>query len=97
MAEGEGFEPPVVNARDDTGATPLTVAVASNARPETTNLLLRSGADPDWPDGQGEYALNIALERGEAENAILLLKSGADPNNTNHDGLAALAFVGPFW
>src|SRR5882762_2544304 len=82
-----------VNAHDNTGATPLTVAVDSNARPETTKVLLRSGANPNWPDGQGEYALNIALEHGEAENAILLLQSGADPNNTNHDGLAALAFI----
>jgi ankyrin repeat protein len=85
-----------VNAKDETGRTPLSAAVHSRAHPEITELLLDSGADPNQPDGQGEFALNIALQNGEAENAQSLLKHGADPNHANREGLSALAYIEPF-
>lgn len=85
-----------VNARDETGTTPLNAAVHSNARLETTKMLLESGADPNQPDDEDEYPLNIACQHGDVANATLLLKQGADPNHANREGLSALAFVEPF-
>jgi RNA polymerase primary sigma factor len=60
-----------LNARDDSGNTPLMIA----ARKKQTNackLLLENGADPRLLNFEGKNAVSIATEAGSGETAALI-------------------------
>jgi len=72
-----------VNAIDSFGDTPLVVAIASERsdnRIEILNLLLDSGADPDYKGEENCGVLYQAVLLKDPEVMELLLRSGADPN-----------------
>jgi hypothetical protein len=48
--------------------------------PKVTELLLKSGADPNLKHDDGQTALHFAAKRGSAECIKLLLERGADVN-----------------
>lgn len=65
-----------VNAKDDTGSTPLHYAVILANR-DVIELLIAGGADVNIKDDQGRTALWWAKEQDSAELTDLLLKHGA--------------------
>ena len=69
-----------VDARDETGETPLAVAVR-NGHLETARLLLERGADPNTisTDDAAMMPLHLAVSGGFREIAALLVRSGAEP------------------
>lgn len=72
-----------VNAIDRFGDTPLVVAIASersDTRIEILNLLLESGADPDYKGEENCGVVYQAVLLKDPEVMDLLLRSGADPN-----------------
>ncbi|KAH8889202.1 ankyrin [Thozetella sp. PMI_491] len=56
----QALQPGSIDRRDDSGKTALHVAVQSNSDPAVA-LLLRLGADPNLPDGDGSTPLHIAV------------------------------------
>jgi ankyrin repeat protein len=68
-----------VNARGGSyNLTPLTRAAASEfAGPETLQLLLERGADPNAASAEGERALDWAIYRGDRAKVAVLEKFGA--------------------
>jgi hypothetical protein len=72
-----------VNAVNSFGDTPLIVAIASersDTRIEILNLLLDSGADPDYKGDENCGVLYQAVLLKDPEVMDLLLSAGADPN-----------------
>ena len=72
-----------VNAVNHLGDTPLIAAIASERsdnRIEILNLLLGSGADPDYKGEENCGVLYQAVLLKDPEVMELLLRSGADPN-----------------
>lgn len=72
-----------VNAVNRFGDTPLIEAIASersDTRIEILNLLLDSGADPDYKGEENCGVLFQAVLLKDPEVMDLLLRSGADPN-----------------
>ena len=74
------------------GNTPLTQAVMMSFAKrggigtEIIELLLKSRADPNLPDGYGDTALQLAMRQKEAATTVpLLLRYGADPNQPHLD------------
>jgi len=53
-----------------------------------TRLLVKAGANPNLPYGEGVTALTIAAERGNIEIVRLLLDAGADKNYRTQRGTA---------
>ena len=68
-----------VNAADEYGETPLTLACANGDVPLVESLL-KAGADPKVARWNGETALMIAAGAGSVEEVKLLLDHGADVN-----------------
>lgn len=68
-----------VNARADSGITPLHWAVIQNA-PATLKLLLERKADLTLRDTGGNLPLHYALEYPRLPHIQALLAAGADPN-----------------
>lgn len=68
-------------------ASLLNVAVG-NTQLETVDFLLKKGANPNQPDGQGDTPLMVAIAAGHPRDteqvrnkvSTMLLKAGADPN-----------------
>ncbi len=72
-----------INARADTGLTPLHLAVAGSLTQNPLpllRLLLERKPDLNARDNAGNTSLHYALENSNAENTELLLAAGADPN-----------------
>ncbi|KAH3766247.1 hypothetical protein Pelo_1921 [Pelomyxa schiedti] len=69
---------PDVDRKNETGSTPLVIAVVNN-RFELVQLLLQSGANPNIPDKRGNTPLHIAVECKFFTIVQLLLKY----NDTN--------------
>lgn len=63
--------------RDNEGRPPLTAAVQSGSI-STIALLIRAGADVNFPDGFGEPPACDAARRGDVEIIRLLAAAGAD-------------------
>jgi len=81
--------PGVVNARDDSGDTALTVAIA---RRDTTwtDFLLGRGANPDQPGRNGDTPLIVAARVGFLDAAEQLIARKAKVNAANRMGETAL-------
>lgn len=76
-----------VNVIDNNGVTPLWRAVyqysvdALKKDKDIIRILLLSGADPNFMDGQlGKTILGLAIETGDLSLAEILLRYKADPN-----------------
>ncbi|TCI03923.1 hypothetical protein EZV61_06930 [Corallincola luteus] len=78
-----------IDAKSDTGATPLQFAVASRNIPATV-ALIGAGAKVDLPDSNGVTALMRAVSSGQTDIVKLLIKHGANVNLTNLGGWSAL-------
>ncbi len=73
-----------VNARTDPvyGRTPLSMAAASElSSPETLELLLQGGADPNAETTEGERPLDWAFYRSDPERIEVLERHGATRGN----------------
>jgi ankyrin repeat protein len=69
------------------GETALHVAAAVPGRDiECAQLLLRSGAQPNVTQTDGQTALHIAARSGNSEMVKLLLAEGADPRLKSNNG-----------
>jgi len=72
-----------VNAEDENGVTPLTLALKSDELEDIAYLLLDSGADVDLRGLDAMAPLQLAVQMGERGNTGLvkaLLNLGANPN-----------------
>ena len=79
-----------VDFRDNEGTTYLHVA-ALNHKLEIIKLLLKKGANPNWQDNKGRFAIIYALGRRNEKNPEILklfLEYGLDLDiKKNNDGL----------
>lgn len=75
-----------VNARDDSGQTPLMLAATQNESTKLIDLLVHQGADIRARDKHGMTALMHAAAKGEMQNAELLLQLGIDPDIKDNSG-----------
>lgn len=82
------------NSGDDTGLTPLHMAIQQK-HVNVIHLLLDSGADINQPDKNGNIPLWTAIHnwRQELDVILLLLEHGADPTIKNHHGNAVMAVL----
>ena len=78
-----------LNAFDNSGITPLMVAI-DTANTDEVSILLESGADPNLAMSDGSTPLMVAAGRGSAEIAEILIRGGADIRATRDDGATAL-------
>jgi ankyrin repeat protein len=84
-----------VNEANVSGVTPLMAASGGNvphrdAKVETINVLLASGADPNLRDREGTTALMNAVSAGSFEAVQLLIQAKADPNICDEAGFGPL-------
>ena len=56
-------------------------------------MLLKSGANPNLPMGNGRRALHIAADSGNSRNVRLLLENGADVSLKDGNGETAMHFA----
>lgn len=77
-----------INAKIN-GVTGLMWAVCENTA-ESTELLLKHGAETDAKDKNGATALMMAAWFGRTGAAELLIEHGADVNAQDHEGRTAL-------
>ncbi len=70
-------DPGLVNARDETGRSPLHWA-ARGTDIEVLEYLVEKGADLNFPDNNGTAPLHSLASRGNAEGIKILLNKGAD-------------------
>ncbi|XP_023223541.1 uncharacterized protein LOC111624819 [Centruroides sculpturatus] len=69
---------------DDTGYTPLILAVLNGNR-ELAMLLIHFNADVNARDNKGNTALHVATFNGRSDMIELLLQCGAEVDTFNHD------------
>lgn len=75
----------VINARDPSGDTALTVALAR--RDEAwSGFLLKEGSDPNYPRGNGDTPLIVASRVGFEQGVEWLLSLGAKVDAANRMG-----------
>ena len=78
-----------VNAKDDSGDTPLHWAAFTGAR-KITRMLIAAGADVNAKDSEGWTPLHMAALHGQGRIVRMLLAAGADPNiSDNRKRIAA--------
>lgn len=82
--------PQLVNAKDESGRTPLHWA-ARIQKLEMVKLLLERGADVNAKDDNGIAALHHLVFRGNLEGVEHLLEHGADVNIVDKDGNTPLS------
>ncbi|CAB0043675.1 unnamed protein product [Trichogramma brassicae] len=70
-----------VNARNESGNTPLHLAVASG-NAATAKWLLKRGADPNMADAEGSTALHLICERNDVVSAKMLFKMNDELNQS---------------
>ena len=79
-------------ARNTTGFTALTGAVASN-HTEIAKLLVKRGAEVNYRYERGFSPLMGASENGNVELVNFLLANGADPKAKTKDGKTSMSFA----
>ena len=84
-----------VNATNDYGVTPLSLA-CDNGAAAMVSLLLDTGADPDLARTTGETPLMTCARTGDVDAVRALLSHGTDPNAAEswHDQTALMWAVG---
>lgn len=75
-------DPALLNARDETGRTPLHWAARGDA-PAILTLLVERGADVSAADSSGSVALHGVASRGNIDGLKLLVAKGANVNAVN--------------
>ncbi len=70
--------PDTVNIRDDSGNTPLMLAVRTQDQKEVLALLIEAGAEINARSNSGDTALHAAVSLDKRELGELLLAAGAD-------------------
>lgn len=55
-----------VNSRNELGRTPLIIAARRRSCPQTLELLIKAGCDPNAKDNNGDTALDLALKHPQA-------------------------------
>ena len=75
-----------VNAKNDSGNTPLHEAAYTNVRAIIAELLLGNGAEVNAKNDSGETPLHEAAKNNAREVAEILLKNGAKVNAKNDSG-----------
>jgi ankyrin repeat protein len=79
------------NQTKDSRAAPTFLTQAARlGRAEIASLLIASGANVNFPDGDQSSPLMHAAENGHLSIVEMLLKAGADLNETNKWGETAL-------
>lgn len=78
-----------VDAKDDTGATPLLWASRRGSLPLVAELV-KAGAEPNRADADGSTPLLAAAECGQLGVLQALIGASADPNLADRDGVTAL-------
>ena len=78
-----------LDARNDYGSTPLTIAV-TYGQTDTVRFLIDNGADLNLEGSGGSAPLHLAMFFGRAAHVEMLLDAGADEEKTNAAGLTAL-------
>ena len=81
-----------INAVDDYGGTPLSMA-ASNGHPELIKWLHARGAKDGSCEPDGTTSLHGACLEADLKTVAVLLECGADPNARTKDGLTPLLYV----
>lgn len=87
-----------VDSRDESGATPLMLAVSGSAGGGIVNLLLEAGASVNVADNAGfTPLLRAARDTRLPDTVLLLLNAGADPTARSQagDSAASLAAANP--
>jgi len=79
-------------AKNATGFTPLTGAIANN-HTEISKLLVKKGADVNHRYEGGVSPLMEASQNGNLELVRFLLENGADPNAKTGDGKTSMSFA----
>ena len=84
----------IIDARDDTDATPLHFAAWVNSDPAVASQLLDRGANPNARENRDYTPLHFAAT-GNLNPAMvaLLLDNGADPNSKAQRGYTPLHFA----
>ncbi|MES2492191.1 MAG: ankyrin repeat domain-containing protein [Pseudomonadota bacterium] len=81
-----------VNARNEKGATPLSLAVGLGFV-EGVDLLLGNGARVNDPGVDGETPLIAAVHQRSIELVRTMIKAGADPRRADNSGRTALDYA----
>lgn len=77
----------LINARDYGGCTPIYwTSTSKEPQAPLVHLLVRSGADIDYPDFQGRTALFRAARLNNPEMVKVFLEKGANVNVRTHSG-----------
>ena len=83
-----------IEARNNVGATPLTLAAAKSTRPEIVSLLLAKGAEINAKSNGGLTPLmHAARESSSPEIVSLLLDAGADALAKSKEGKKAIDYA----
>ncbi len=75
-----------VKIRDDSGSTPLMLAVRHQDNPAILKLLIELGAEVNARSNSGDSALHLALQRDRRDLGELLIAAGADIFIANMQG-----------
>lgn len=79
-----------VDARDNSGKTPLSIAASSAERTDALKEILKHNPKVNWPNKGGWTPLQQAANVGNIQAVRLLLMAGADPNRPNKQGYTPL-------
>jgi ankyrin repeat protein len=75
-----------ISAADDSGYSPLHIAVQNEAHPEMIRAIIAQGARVSTIDGQGKTPLRAAIDREYWEAARILADAGSNIFSTAADG-----------
>ena len=82
-----------VNAKDNTGNTPLLYAAQTSRGGEMLRLFIENGADVNARNSKGKTVLMQAMQYQSTDIVELLLNKGAAIETQDHDGKTALMWL----